>query len=217
MKTTRILLVDNHRMFTDGLRAMLDQQEDMEVVGIAEDGRTALSMIRELSPDAVVMDITMPELNGIEATAQIRQSHPSVKIVCLSMHTERKYVQSMLEAGAHAYVIKESAGGELLLAVRKAMRGFKYLASDITETVIDGYVHREVEDSSAISQLSGREREVLQLMAEGHVSGEIASKLSLSTHTVDTHRRNIMKKLDLHSVAELTKYAIREGLTDVSG
>ncbi len=123
----------------------------------------------------------------------------------------------MLEAGAHAYVTKEATGRELLLAVRKVMRGFKYLSSDITEGVIDGYVHHEVEDGSATPQLGAREREVLQLVAEGYTSGEIATKLDISTNTADTHRRNIMKKLDLHSVAELTKYAVRERLTDVGG
>ena len=204
-------------MVIDGLRAMLDQEEDMEVVGIAEDGRTVLAMVGELSPDVVVMDIAMPELNGIETTAQILQSHPRVKIVGLSTHTDKRCVRSMLEAGAHAYVTKEASGGELLLAVHKVMGGFKYLSSDITEGVIDGYVHQDVDYSSAMSQLGGREREVVQLMAEGYSSGEIATELDISTNTVDTHRRNIMKKLGLHSVAELTKYAIREGLTDVGG
>jgi two-component system NarL family response regulator len=213
--TVRILLVDDHRVVAEGLRAMIEQESGLEVVGMAEDGRTALDMVRELSPDLVVMDIMMPELNGIEATAQIVQDHPKTRIVALSTHTRGKHVRSMLEAGAHAYVTKQNAAGELLRAIRKVQHGQKYLSSDITDTVVAGMIEREVEDDSAVHQLGGREREVLQLIAEGATSGEIAAQLHISTNTVDTHRRNIMRKLDLHTVADLTKYAIREGITGV--
>jgi len=157
----------------------------------------------------------MPELNGIEATTQIMHDHPKTRIVALSTHTRGKHVRAMLEAGAHAYVTKQNAAGELLRAVRKVQHGQKYLSSDITDTVVAGLIDREVEDDSATHQLGGREREVLQLIAEGYTSGEIASHLHISTNTVDTHRRNIMRKLDLHTVADLTKYAIREGITGV--
>ena len=213
--STRILLVDNHRVVIEGLRAMLEQEKDMEVVGMAENGRVALSMIRELSPDVVLLDIAMSDLNGIEAAAQITHDHPTVKVVALSMYTEGRHVRAMLEAGAHGYVTKETAATELLRAIRKVTRGLKFLSSDVTEAVVDGFVSRVVEDNSAMARLGGREREVLQLIAEGLTSGEIAARLHLSVNTVDTHRRNIMKKLDLHSVADLTKYAIREGLTSV--
>lgn len=212
---TRILLVDDHRVVVEGLRAMLDREKDLEVAGMAEDGRTAMSMVRELEPDVVVIDVAMPDLNGIEATSQITHDHPKMKVVALSTYTEAKYVRSMLEAGAHAYVTKETAAAELLRAIRKVAKGLKYLSSDVTGSVVDGYVQRDAEQQFAVVQLGGREREVLQLIAEGSTSGEIASRLHISTNTVDTHRRNIMKKLDLHSVADLTKYAIREGLTSV--
>lgn len=211
--SARLLLVDDHRVVAEGLRAMIEQEPGLEVVGIAEDGRTALDMSGELSPDLVIMDIMMPGLNGIEATAQLVQDYPRTRVVALSTHTRGKHVRAMLEAGAHGYVTKQNAAGELLRAIRKVLRGQKYLSSDVTETVVAGYLEPEVEDDSAVQQLGGREREVLQLIAEGATSGEIAAQLHISTNTVDTHRRNIMRKLDLHTVADLTKYAIREGLT----
>ncbi len=215
--STRVMLVDDHRVVVEGLKVMLDQESDIEVVGIAEDGRAALSLAGELKPDIVVMDIGMPQLNGTEATAQILHDQPKIRVIALSTYSDRKHVRAMLEAGAHGYVTKATASNELLRAIRKVAAGRKYLSSDVTEGVIDGYTNREVEDSSAMSALGGREREVLQLIAEGKTSGEIASILHISTNTVDTHRRNIMKKLDLHSVADLTKYAIREGLTEIGG
>lgn len=214
---TRLLLVDNHRLVLESLRTLLDQKNDLEVVGMAEDGRTALSMIEELSPDVVVMDIGMPRMNGMEATSQIADQFPRVKIVALSMHTDGKHVRSMLEAGAHGYVSKETASVELIRAIRKVRRGMKYLSSDVTAPVVEGMVSREIEDRSAMTRLGSREREVLQLIAEGETSGEIAAGLHISINTVDTHRRNIMKKLDLHSIADLTRYAIREGLAEVGG
>lgn len=212
---TRILLVDDHRVVLEGLRSLLEQESDLEVVGLAENGRSAISMVDQLRPDVVVIDIAMQDLNGMDAAAQIIRNHPKTKVVALSTHTGGKYVRSMLDAGAHAYVTKETATSELLRAIRAVRTGRKYLSSDITDTVIDSYVSREIEDDSAMSVLGGREREVLQLIAEGLTSGEIAERLHISTNTVDTHRRNIMKKLDLHSVAELTKYAVREGLSDL--
>jgi two-component system NarL family response regulator len=210
---TRILLVDDHRVVVEGLGAMLDKENELEVVGMAEDGRVAMSMVAELKPDLVVMDIGMPGLNGIEATSRIVQDHPRTRVLALSTYTDKKYVRAMLEAGAHAYVTKKTAGSELLDAIRKARHGMKYLSSDITGSVVEGFVSREVDAASALDRLGGREREVLQMIAEGLTSGEIAAKLHVSTNTVDTHRRNLMKKLDLHSVAELTKYAVCEGLT----
>lgn len=210
---TRILLVDDHRVVVEGLRTLLNDENDLNVVGLAKDGRSAIAMVDQLSPDVVIMDVTMPGLNGIEATAQIVKDHPKTRVLALSTHTDGRHVRSMLEAGAHGYVTKEMAGPELLQAIREVSHGRKYLSSDVTESVVDGYVKKVAEDRSAMSTLSGREREVLQLLAEGLTSGEIADRLTISTNTVDTHRRNLMKKLDLHSVAELTKYAIREGLT----
>lgn len=209
----RVLLVDDHRMVVEGLRALLNGEKDLRVVGLAEDGREAITMSEELSPEVVIMDITMPNLNGIEATAQLVKNCPGSRVLALSTHADGRHVRSMLEAGAYGYVTKEMAGAELIQAIREVGQGRKYLSSDVTESVVDGYVRKVVEDHSAMTTLGGREREVLQLLAEGLTSGEIASELDISTNTVDTHRRNLMKKLDLHSVAELTKYAVREGLT----
>lgn len=210
---TRILLVDDHRVVLEGLRALLNDEKDLNVVGLAEDGRVALSMVVELSPEVVIIDVSMPRLNGIEATSQIVHDHPQTRVLALSTHTDGRHVRSILEAGAHGYVTKEMAGAELVHAIREVSHGRKYLSSDVTESVVDGYVKKVVDDRTAMTILSGREREVLQLLAEGLTSGEIAEQLCVSTNTIDTHRRNLMKKLDLHSVAELTKYAVREGLT----
>lgn len=213
--TTRILLVDDHRVVLDSLRIMLDQERDFEVVGMAEDGRVALDMVDELSPDIVLMDIGMPDLNGMEATRQIVRDHPGMKVVALSTHASKKHVRSMLEAGAHGYVTKDAASSELTRAIRGVRRGEKYLCSAVTRLVVDSYVTGDGGVKTAMGDLGSREVEVLQLIAEGLTSGEIATRLHISTNTVDTHRRNIMKKIDLHSVAELTKYAIREGLVEL--
>jgi len=212
---TRILLVDDHRVVLDGLDSLLNLEADLEVVGMAEDGRAALTSIAEHRPDIVIIDISMPGLNGQDAAAQVRHDYPKIKIIALSTHTDGKHVRGMLDAGTDAYVTKETVAAELLQAIRAVRRGRKYLSSDITDTVVDGYVKREIVDTTAMQLLSGREREVLQLIAEGLTSGEVANELHISTNTVDTHRRNVMKKLDVHTVAGLTKYAIREGLTDL--
>lgn len=213
---TRILLVDNHRLVIEGLWAILEQQDDLEVVGMASTGRIALSLVAELKPDIVVMDISMPDLNGIDATVQIVNHHPDVKVIALSAHRDKRYVRAMLEAGTHGFVVKDTASTELLQAIKSVNGGQKYLSSNVTDAVIDGFVNGDGEEATVMTQLGAREREILQLIAEGYTSGEIAGQLHISTNTVDTHRRNIMKKLDLHSVADLTRYAIREGLTDAN-
>ncbi len=213
---TRILLVDNHRLVIEGLWAILNREDDLEVVGMASTGRIALEMVAEQQPDIVVMDISMPDLNGIEATSQIVSQYPQVKVIALSAHRDKRYVRAMLEAGTHGFVVKDTASTELLQAIKSVKDGQKYLSSNVTDAVIDGYVNGDAAESTVMTSLGSREREILQLIAEGYTSGEIASQLHISTNTVDTHRRNIMKKLDLHSVADLTRYAIREGLTDVN-
>jgi len=212
-QTTRVLLADDHGVVLEGLRAMLEQEPDLQVVGLAEDGRAALRMARELEPHVVVMDITMPGLNGVEATTQLLRDHPRCRVVALSTHADARFIRAMLEAGASAYVTKQMSGDELLRAIRQVQRGFKYVSSDITDRVVEECVHPAAKDPSAINKLGSRERQVLQLIAEGQTSGEVAARLQIATNTVDTHRRNIMRKLNLRSVAELTKYAIREGLT----
>ncbi len=210
----RILLVDDHQMFRDGLRSILDSEHDVEVVGEAGNGRVAVEMVHTLAPDVVVMDIGMHSLNGVEATRQIKADHPEVKVLALSTYSDRSYVLSMLEAGASGYVLKTAAFDEMRRAVQTVAKGKHFLSPDITGLVVDAHVRESSPDSgSAKIVLGAREREILQLLAEGHSSPEIASRLHISTSTVDSHRRNIMRKLDVHSVAELTKYAIRAGLT----
>jgi DNA-binding NarL/FixJ family response regulator len=212
----RILLADDHQMLRDGLCSILASESDMEVVGETGDGRTAVSMCRTLVPDVVVMDIAMPDLNGVEATRQIKRENPKVKVVALSMYPDRRYVIGMLEAGASGYVLKASAYDELTRAVRVVSEGKKYLSPDITGVVVEAHVHSTTaSDTSPYKVLGPREREIVQLLAEGKSSPQIAQQLHISTGTVDTHRRNIMKKLGIHTVVELTKYAIREGLTSI--
>ena len=210
----RVLLADDHQMLRDTLRSMLESDGHLEVVGEAADGRAAVKMARTLAPDIVVMDITMPDLNGVEATHQIKAENPAVKVIALSRHSDRRYVLRMLEAGASGYVLKAAAYDELRRAIQVVSQGKSYLSPDITGIVVDAHVRPASEpDASSDAALGPREREIVQLLAEGYTSPEIGQRLHISARTVETHRRNIMKKLGPHSVAELTKYAIREGLT----
>lgn len=214
--TIRVLLVDDHAMMREGLRALLVDAADIEVVGEAADGRTALELLGTLRPDVVVMDVGMAEMNGIEATRRIRAEHETVKVIALSTHADKRYVQHMLEAGACGYVLKIAAYEELLRAVRAASRGQTYLSPEVAGSVVDRSTNaRRAGDASAFAVLGAREREVLQLVAEGKTSAETAKQMNISIKTVETHRRNIVQKLGLHGTAELTKYAIREGLTSL--
>lgn len=210
----RILLADDHRLFRDGLRNLLGHQPDLEVVGEAVDGPSVLVSTRELRPDILLLDITMPGLNGIEAARRVAAEHPSTRVIMLSMHADQRYVTESLRAGAMGYVLKDSALDELLNAIRTVSRGQRFLSASIANLIIEDYVTLTNERAgSAFSTLSPREREVLQLLAEGRSTKEIAAQLTVSVKTVETHRKQIMDKLNIHSVAELTKYAIREGLT----
>lgn len=212
----RILLVDDHQMMRDGLRSILDLEDALNVVGEAATGYEALELVEELRPDVVVMDIGMKDLNGIEATRQIKANCPEVKVIGLSTYSDESYVLGILAAGASGYVLKEAAVEEMRRAIRAVVSGHHYLSPEIAGSVVASRVSEPGRDgASAASPLASRERQILQLLAEGHTSSEIAQKLHIATTTVDSHRRNIMKKLDLHSVAELTKYAIREGLTSL--
>lgn len=212
----KILLADNHKLFCEGLRVLLEKQPHMEIVGDADNGRMAVRLCRELTPDLVVMDVGMPELNGIEATRQIKAEMPMVKVLAVSMHFDRQYVAGMLSAGASGYVLKDSAFTELNEAIRIVTRGGRYLSPSIVDIVVDDYAHRvSSEHDSALGKLSVREREVLQLIAEGHTTNDIATRLHVSRKTIETHRKNIMVKLELRNVAELTKFAVREGLTSL--
>ena len=214
---TKILLADDHKIVRDGLKRLLEKhQNTLHVVGEAEDGRRALKAVRDLKPDVVIMDVAMPGLNGIEATRQLVAERPDLKIIALSMHSERKFVTEMLKAGAAAYLLKDCAFEELVTAVQTVVTGKIYLSPGIAGVVIENYVRNAPHvDRSVFSLLSDREREVLQLMAEGKSTKEIAVHLNVSIKTVETHRANIMTKLDIHNIAELTKYAIREGLTSL--
>lgn len=212
----RILLVDDHTIMREGLSALLAEQPDIEIVGEASDGRTAIDLVRTCSPDVVVMDVGMPDLNGIDATRRIRSEYPQARVVALSTHTDKRYVQHMLEAGACGYVLKIAAYEELLRAVRAASQGGTYLSAEIAGGVVERALHgRPAAEATAGVKLGTREREVLQLVAEGKTSGEAAKAMHISIKTVETHRRNIVLKLGLHGTAELTKYAIREGLTSI--
>ena len=213
----RVLIADDHKIMLAGLRSLLEKQSDIEVVGEAENGRKAVQMAQEKKPDVVVMDVSMPDLNGIEATTQIKESVPESRVIALSMHSDKRFVMGMLRAGAAGYLLKDCASQELANAIAQVAGGKKYLSPEITGVVINDFLQggSPEEDETVASVLSAREREVLQLIAEGWSTKQIASHLYVSIKTIETHRRQIMKKLDLHSIADLTKYAIREGLTSV--
>lgn len=212
----RVLLVDDHTLMRDGLRRLLSENADVEVVGECADGSAAVDLARKLQPDVVVMDVGMPELNGVEATRRIRAECADVRVLGLSTHADKRYVQHMLAAGASGYVLKIQAFEELLRAVRAVSAGQMYLSPEVATSVVERSLHGSTSpDTSAYSLLGSREREVLQLVAEGRTSAETAKQMSISIKTVETHRRNIVQKLGLHGTAELTKYAIREGLTSL--
>jgi RNA polymerase sigma factor (sigma-70 family) len=213
----RILLADDHQVMRQGLRNLLEKETDFTVVAEAENGREAVRMARELNPHVVLMDVSMPDLNGVEATRQITAEAPQVRVVALSMHLDKRFVSGMMKAGARGYVLKNCAFEEIARAVRDVADNRSYLCSRVADVVRDDYVRKmtQEEEPSAFSVLSSREREVLQLVAEGLSTKEIASRLGLSAKTIETHRSQVMKKLDLHTVADLTKYAIREGLTSL--
>ena len=210
----RVLLADDHRLFRDGLRTLLGQQSDVEVVGVAVDGQSVLDQVGPCRPHVVLMDVSMPGLNGLEATRHLRAEHPDVAVVMLSMHADRRFVVEALRAGALGYLPKDCEISELCEAIRAVHRRQLYLSQSIADWVVRDYVAITGDrPESAFSVLSAREREVLQMLAEGCSAKEIAGALRVGIKTVETHRKNIMDKLDLHSIAELTKYAIREGVT----
>lgn len=210
----KIILADDHRLMREGLRSLLESQPGIEVVAVAENGRETLRLVRKYKPDVVVMDISMPDLNGIDATRQIISEFPKVKIIALSMHTNKKFVSEMLTAGASGYLVKDSALEELSNAINIVMSNKVYLSPAIARVVVEDYRgSKSPGDIISPVSLSPREREVLQLIAEGKSTKEIADGLHLSVKTIETHRMQIMDKLNIHSIAELTKYAIREGLT----
>jgi DNA-binding NarL/FixJ family response regulator len=213
--TVRILIADDHKIVRDGLRSLLEAREDWSVVGEASDGREAVELARAVKPDVVVIDVAMPELNGIDATSKLVNLPDQPKVVALSMHSDRNFVAGMLRAGASAYLRKESAFDEIARAIETVLQDKTFLGDGITGVVVESYRELIARETPASTPLTAREREVLQLIAEGHKTVEIAAALYVSSKTIETHRRQIMEKLGLHSVPELTKYAIRHGLTSV--
>lgn len=210
-----VFLADDHAVVRDGLRLLLEAQGDLKVVGDAADGRETVRQVEQLCPDVVVMDITMPELNGIEATWRIRDSCPATRVIVLSMHSANEYVFRALQAGARGYVLKESAGVEVVHAVRAVHAGHRYLSPKVSDEVIDGYIRQRdaAETGSPLGHLSSREREILQLVAEGKSSTEIGEALSLSAKTIETYRSRLMRKLGIKDIAGLVRFAILNGLT----
>jgi len=212
----RILLADDHQIIRDGLRSLIEKEDNMEVIAEAVDGNQAVQLAVKLSPQIILMDIAMPDLNGIEATSQIIAAVPQCKVIALSMHADKRYVMEMLKAGASGYLLKDCAYEELICAIHTVLANKTYLSQPVAEIVVGDYLQQvQKNDGSAFSVLTPREREVLQLIAEGNSTAHIADHLSLSIKTIETHRQHIMKKLNIRSIAELTKYAIREGLTSL--
>jgi DNA-binding NarL/FixJ family response regulator len=210
----KVLIADDHQIVRQGLRTLLEREPDLEVVAEADNGRSTVRLARESHPEVIIMDVAMPDLNGIEATRQIISEMPKVKVIALSMYADRRFVANMLKAGASGYLLKDCASEELVRAIRVVMAHKTFLSPGVADIVVKDYVQAPLgSEVSAFSVLSNREREVLQLMAEGRSTNQIAECLHVSVKTVETHRQQMMQKLKMHSVAELTKYAIREGLT----
>jgi len=212
--TLKIIIADDHKIVREGLKTLLEKQSGIKVVAETSDGLEVVKLAQKHLPDLVILDITMPGLNGIGATRRVKEICPAAKIMILSMHADRRYVVEALKAGAMGYLLKDSAFEELIQAIKSIVKGKIYLSSEITDVLVRDYLINERDaNPSAYSLLSVREREVLQLLAEGKSTRQTADKLSISVKTVETHRQQLMQKLNLHGIAELTKYAVREGLT----
>jgi len=208
----RILLVDDHTLVRSGIRLLLERAADLQIVGEAADGRQALEMARALTPDLVILDVSMPQLNGLDAARQIRSAQPATRVLMLSMHADAEYVREAFRAGATGYVLKNAAAADLVAAVRHVLQGDSYLSAPLTAVPLPPRGAGDGGAESELTRLTGREREVLQLIAEGHSGPEIAKMLTISQRTVETHRQNIMGKLQIHSIAGLTRFALRHGL-----
>lgn len=210
LNKVKILLVDDHKLLRDGLRNIIEQKSNMVIVGEASDGREAIKKAAEKKPDVIVMDVAMPGLNGIEAAKQIHKINSQIKIIGLSMHSGKQFIQGMFKAGAYGYLLKDGDADELIIAISKVIENKKYLSKEINQEYLTLLKQGETIEQA---KLSSREKEVLQLIAEGQSSKEIGEVLFLSSKTIDVHRNNIMRKLELFTIPELTKYAIKKGLT----
>ena len=208
----KIVLVDDHKLLRDGLRNIIEQKSNMHIIGEASDGREAIKISSKLMPDVIVMDVAMPGMNGVEAAKQIHKEQPDIKIIGLSMHSGKQFIQGMFKAGAFGYLLKDGDADELITAITTVVQNKRYLSKDINQEFLS--ILKSGEDIVK-AHLSSREKEVLQLIAEGNSSKEIGEILFLSSKTIDVHRNNIMKKIDLHTIPELTKYAIQKGLTSL--
>jgi DNA-binding NarL/FixJ family response regulator len=224
MSPLRLMLVDDHNLVRAGFRSLLKNIPDFEIVAESDDGYSALRMIRELQPDLVLMDIALPDINGLEVTAQVKQEWPQIKVVLLSMYDSEEYVLKAMQIGAAGYLLKDAGPGELEFAIRAVCRGEAYLSPAISRRVIESYHHRVTGPATEknkrpptgplaeVNQLTGRQREVLQFIADGYTTKEIAQQLGLSAKTVDAHRTQLMRQLDIHDIAGLVRYAVRVGL-----
>lgn len=213
-KTCRILIAEDHTILRDGLRSLLSADPGFQVVGEAGDGREAVRAVETCHPHLVLMDLSMPRMNGLGAIKEIKKQHPEIKIIALTVHGTEEYILETLEAGAEGYLLKEATHSELVVAIRSVLEGKIYLSPGVSEKVIEGFLEgkKAFKTESAWDTLTQREREILKLIAEGSKNKEIADYLSISTKTVEKHRANLMKKLDLHNVSELTAFAIEKGL-----
>ena len=211
MKKITILLVDDHTIMRDGIKALLSTNEDMEVVGEAADGRKAVEMVQELSPDVVVMDISMPGMDGLEVTRRLTKRHPNVKVIMLTQHDNKEYILSTIKAGAAGYIPKKALGSDLVSAIRAVLQGDSFLYPSAAKALIEDY-RKQAEQPDIYDSLTDREREILKLIAEGLTSRQIAEDLYISQKTVQGHRTKVMEKLDMHNRTELIKYAMRKGL-----
>ena len=211
------MIVDDHGVVRDGLQLLLEQSGDMEIVAQAPDGRQAVKMAAKISPDVILMDVSMPGLNGIEATAQILKENPQIKVLALSAHSNKRFVTDILKSGAHGYLLKDCITEELFRAIDAVNNGERYLCSKVAGVIIDNYIDGQGHGAgrASMNSLTAKERELLQLLVEGLCTKEIARMLHLSIKTVDGRRRDIMNKLEMNSLAELTKFAIREGVTNL--
>src|ERR1700727_2180981 len=218
MPALQLLLADDHEIVRQGIRSMLETQRDCKVVGEAADGRQAVSMTKELNPDVVILDIGMPSLNGLEATRQILKMRPQTKVLILTMHESDSVIREVLDAGARGYILKTDAGRDLVAAVESLRRNKTFFTSRVSQMILDGFLKgdaRPVSDTQPkAGRLTARQREIVQLLAEGKSSKEVAVALGLSVKTAETHRANIMRRLDCHSVSELVRYAVRNNIIE---
>ncbi|MGD8915267.1 MAG: response regulator transcription factor [Syntrophobacterales bacterium] len=210
----RIVIAEDHTILREGLRALLSSQENLEVVGEAEDGREAIRQVEKLTPDLILMDLSMPKMNGIEAIREIRRRVPETRILALTVHKAEEFILEVLQSGADGYIPKDASSNELMMAIKSILMGKRYLSPSVSNVVIEGYLEsrRTSESITPWGKLTKREREILKLIAEGYKNKDIADYLCISVKTVEKHRANLMKKLDLHSAAALTAYAMERGL-----